>query len=207
MVYWDKAAISHRKPGPGDPDRNLGIYQGLLAQGKTLSPGSGSTTPGSWLPTAGRRRPLPSGRSTWPLGRAGWKTSGRPAGTFPPATCARARGEEAFRALAKALRLGPPRAELCCDFGAFFLEHGDYPAAAFWYEAALTRPREDRSGAFVSPDCYGYLPCIQLCVCYYRMGDVERSREYNRRAGQYKPQDPAFLYNQRFFQGKGEAHP
>ena len=54
-------------------------------------------------------------------------------------------------------------------------------------------------------DCYGYLPCIQLCVCYYRMGDVERSREYNRRAGQYKPQDPAFLYNQRFFQGVGEA--
>ena len=100
---------------------------------------------------------------------------------------------------------GPPRAELCCDFGAFFLERGDYPAAAFWYEAALTRPREDRSGAFVSPDCYGYLPCIQLCVCYYRMGDVERSREYNRRAGQYKPQDPAFLYNQRFFQGVGEA--
>lgn len=38
VVYWDKAAISHRKPGPGDPDRNLGIYQGLLAQGKTLSP-------------------------------------------------------------------------------------------------------------------------------------------------------------------------
>ena len=38
VVYWDKAAISHRKPGPGDPDRNLAIYQGLLAQGKTLSP-------------------------------------------------------------------------------------------------------------------------------------------------------------------------
>ena len=48
------------------------------------------------------------------------------------ATCARARGRRAFRALAKALRLGPPRAELCCDFGAFFLERGDYPAAAFW---------------------------------------------------------------------------
>ena len=61
-VYWDKAAISHRKPGPGDPDRNLGIYQGLLAQGgKPSLPGSGSTTPGSWLPTAGGGSRCPVG--------------------------------------------------------------------------------------------------------------------------------------------------
>ena len=170
VVYWDKAAISHRKPGPGDPDRNLAAaqWEEYLASGE------------------------------------GWVENQREACRDLSACYLRqGKGEEAFRALAKALRLGPPRAELCCDFGAFFLERGDYPAAAFWYEAA--RPREDRSGAFVSPDCYGYLPCIQLCVCYYRMGDVERSQEYNRRAGQYKPQDPAFLYNQRFFQGKGEA--
>lgn len=205
VVYWDKAAISHRKPGPGDPDRNLGIYQGLLAQGKTLSPRERFYYARE-LAAHGREEEAAAQWEEYLASGEGWVENQREACRDLSACYLRqGKGEEAFRALAKALRLGPPRAELCCDFGAFFLERGDYPAAVFWYEAALTRPREDRSGAFVSPDCYGYLPCIQLCVCYYRMGDVERSREYNRRAGQYKPQDPAFLYNQRFFQGVGEA--
>ena len=41
---------------------------------------------------------------------------------------------------------------------------------------------------------------MQLCVCYYRMGNLALSQEYNRRAGAFKPDDPAFLYNERFFQ-------
>ena len=73
---------------------------------------------------------------------------------------------------------------------------------SFWYETALSRPREDRSGAFVSPDCYGYLPCIQLCICHYRMGNLALAREYNRKAGSFKPDDPAYLYNERFFRGE-----
>ena len=68
------------------------------------------------------------------------------------------------------------------------------------YETALQRPREDQSGAFVRPDCYGYFPCMQLCVCYYRMGNLALSQEFNRKAGAFKPDDPAFLYNERFFQ-------
>ena len=37
VAHWT-AAVSHRKTGPGDPDRNLRIYEGLLAAGKALSP-------------------------------------------------------------------------------------------------------------------------------------------------------------------------
>ena len=111
-------------------------------------------------------------------------------------------GEKAFAALAKALEYGPPRAELCCDLGQFFLDRGEYPAAVFWYEAALSRPREDRAGGFVLPDCYGYIPCMQLCLCHYRMGHLELARQYNCRAGAFKPDDPAFLYNERFSGGR-----
>ena len=38
VVYWDKAAVSHRKIHPSDPDRNLRIFQSLLSQGRDLSP-------------------------------------------------------------------------------------------------------------------------------------------------------------------------
>ena len=39
-------------------------------------------------------------------------------------------------------------------------------------DRALTRHADPKTGAFVSPDCSGYIPCIQLCVCYDRLGDV-----------------------------------
>ena len=104
--------------------------------------------------------------------------------------------------MTRALAYGPPQAELCCDLGQFFLDREEYPAALFWYETALSRPREDRAGAFVAPDCYGYIPCMQLCVCHYRLGNRELARRYNQMAGTFKPDDPAFLSNERFFQGE-----
>ena len=140
VVYWDKAAISHRKPGPGDPDRNLGIYQGLLAQGKTLSPRERFYYARE-LASHGREEEAAAQWEEYLASGEGWVENQREACRDLSACYLRqGKGEEAFRALAKALRLGPPRAELCCDFGAFFLERGDYPAAAFWYEAALTLP-------------------------------------------------------------------
>ena len=120
------------------------------------------------------------------------------------ARCRKRLGQEeaAFAALTRALAYGPPQAELCCDLGQFFLDREEYPAALFWYETALSRPREDRAGAFVVPDCYGYIPCMQLCVCHYRLGNRELARRYNQMAGTFKPDDPAFLSNERFFQGE-----
>lgn len=89
VVYWEKAAVSHRKTRAGDPDRNLRILEGLLAQGKELSPGSSFITPGSWPPMAGMRKRLSFGKSFWPREKAGWKTSWKPAGIWPSVTSAR----------------------------------------------------------------------------------------------------------------------
>ena len=115
--------------------------------------------------------------------------------------------EEAFTALAAALRYSPPRAELCCDLGQFFFHKGDYPTAAFWYETALSRPRPDQTGAFVSPDCYGYLPCIQLCVCYSHLGDQKRAETFNELAAACKPDSSAVLHNRAIFQSLSESLP
>lgn len=73
----------------------------------------------------------------------------------------------ALQALLESFRFDDPRAETCCDLGKHFLDREEYRRAAFWYELALTREREDRSGAFVQPDCYGYLP-LYSAVCLLR---------------------------------------
>ena len=72
--------------------------------------------------------------------------------------------------------------------------------AAYWYSLALTCPRDDSRGGFVCPDCYGYLPCIQLCVCYSRLGDLERGAQMNELAVVFKPHAGPVLYNRNFFQ-------
>lgn len=71
---------------------------------------------------------------------------------------------------------------------------------AYWYALALTCARDDRRGGFVSPDCYGYLPCIQLCVCYSRLGGLQRAEMFNELAALYKPDSPAVLHNRAAFQ-------
>ena len=93
----------------------------------------------------------------------------------------------------------PPTGEHCCDIGAYFYGKEQWEQAIFWYENALRAERRTEQGAFVQEDCYGFLPCIQLCVCYDRLGDLERAKMYNEMAGVFKPKDGAVLQNQAYF--------
>ena len=89
---------------------------------------------------------------------------------------------------------------MCSSDLRWFLERERHGQAAYWYALALTCARDDRRGGFVSPDCYGYLPCIQLCVCCDRLGDRERARVFNELAAACKPDDPAAARNRAYFQ-------
>ena len=79
------------------------------------------------------------------------------------------------------------------------MERGQYRQAAYWYQTAAACERNDQSGGFVQLDCYDYIPYLQLCVCYDRMGDYETARQYNEKAGQCKPDSEAYLTNREYF--------
>lgn len=115
--------------------------------------------------------------------------------------CYREKGNfsEAIAALSAAFRYDMPRAEICCEIGGLWMRMQNYRTAAFWYELARAVPRNDKSGAFVSEDAHGYLPCIQLCVCYDKLGDHAKAEEYNRMAGTFRPNSPAYRYNLEYF--------
>ena len=198
-VLWAKAAVTHRKEGPGDPDRNLRIYEGKLAHGEAFSP----------------RERFYYARELWYHSRfeeaarvltafldsgKGWLENQIEAcRLLSQCMTALGRDGDALSALLRSLALDTPRAEVCCDMGGWFLAREQWRQAAFWYELALTRKRDDTSGAFVSPDCYGYLPAIQLCVCWYRLGDVEKAKSFNELAASFRPEDPFVLQNRTFF--------
>jgi glycosyltransferase involved in cell wall biosynthesis len=93
-----------------------------------------------------------------------------------------------------------PRAEICCQLGAHYFNKENYHKAIFWYELATQLERPKSSWGFILEDCWGFLPNIQLCVCYDREGDIEKAIKYNDVAAEYKPQAPAVLHNKSYFE-------
>ena len=44
-----------------------------------------------------------------------------------------------------------------------------------------------------------YIPLMQLCVIFDRLGEKEKARAYNELAGALRPDDPAVAHNRRYF--------
>lgn len=191
--------IWHKKLGPGDPDRNLRIFEGLLARGRVLSPRE-QYYYARELMYHRRYSEAVAGFELFLDQPGGWLEN-RLSACRDLAACLRALGDAqgGLRALLRSLEMDAPRAEALCDIGAHFLEAGHLQAAIFWYEAATRLSPSGNSGGFANPDCHGYIPFLQLCVCYDRLGDRERARAYNERAGQLKPEDPSYQYNCAYF--------
>lgn len=84
------------------------------------------------------------------------------------------------------------------DIAKHFMDRAKYKEAIFWYECAMKVPMNETSGAFIREDCYGYIPAIQLCVCWWRLGDKDRAVQYNELAGVYKPKSREVEQNRRF---------
>ncbi len=197
-------AVTHRKTRPSDPDRNLRIYEAQLAAGKRLDPrqqfyyGRELYYHRRWEDALDVfERFLAEGR--------GWVENEIDA-CCHCAYCHKelGHGQEALAALFRTFAYDRPRAEACCEIGSWFFQRERYRQAAYWYALALTCARDDRRGAFVSPDCYGYLPYIQLCVCYSRLGDPKRAETFNELAAACKPDSPAVRRNRAFFQSLAE---
>lgn len=101
--------------------------------------------------------------------------------------------DSALQSLFSSFHYAAPRAEICCEIGRIFLSREQYSLAVFWYEQAL-RCRPEENQGFLKQDCYHFIPYMQLCVCYDRMGDTARAKEYNEKAGALKPQHrPIFI--------------
>ena len=118
------------------------------------------------------------------------------------AACRDAAGDPsgALRFLLFSLENGWPSAVTCCELGRRFAAKGRFDIAIEWYQRALADGGHTPE-TFDSPDCHGFLPCIQLCLCYDRLGQIEKAVFWNQRAALYRPDDPAVRYNAAYFAG------
>lgn len=198
-IEYSDIAITHRKIRPGNPNRNLNIFRKKLKEGVIFTPREIFYYARELYYHQLYHEAISEFRRFLNTGR-GWIENNISACQFL-GYCYHHMGniQEAIKCLLLSLCYDVPRAEICCDLGKYFYELKCYNQAIYWYAVALSCKRDDTTGAFVSPDCYDYIPYIQLCVCYDAIKEYKTADMYNELAGQCKPNATAYLQNKQYF--------
>jgi tetratricopeptide (TPR) repeat protein len=199
-TLYSDIAVTHKKPPSRESGgRNLAIIENQLSQGKQLSPRlcyyyarelmqhreyeraaavfeALIETPEAWSV-----HKISACRELYQCKQKGYKK------------------ENAVAILYRSFAFGPPEAEILCDIGQHFLDENNPAAAEFWYLAALSKRPDPHALSFVETEYYDFIPLMQLCVIYDRMGNQKLAAEYNEKAGRIKPNSPAYLHNKQYF--------
>jgi glycosyltransferase involved in cell wall biosynthesis len=192
--------ITHKKEHTSEKDRNIYIYEKVLAKGKKL------TTRGLFyfareLYYNQRYDEAIIYFNKFIDTEAGWVEDNISA-CLDLSNCYDHINDKKsmIRALLKSFEYDIPRAEICCQLGKYYFEKMDYEKAIFWYKIATELKKPVDSWGFISHEYWGYIPCIQICVCYDKLGMREEAIRYNNKAAEYKPNDPSVLYNRKYFE-------
>lgn len=196
-VIYEPIAVTHRKTQVKDPDRNLKIFHDMIEKGELL----------------GIRDRYYYARELWYhgeyvqaetelkkfLSQEGWKED-RIQAWLLLAQCQNRSGADrkALESLYRSFLEDLPRAEVCCAIGDWYQQHQMNTHAIYWYETARNVP--DQAMGFYQPDFQDFIPLVQICVCYDKMGEHQRAKEYHEQAKKIKPEHPAILHNEQYFQ-------
>ena len=201
-ILYSDAVIYHKKIRENEPMRNLRIYQNAIAGGAKLD----------------ARQKFYYGRELYFnkmyreaiavlqdfLNGDGWSVNKAEAClNIYQAYKALGEDENAYNALLRAFIISPPSSQVCCILGEMFFDRGEYFSAIYWYKCAMSVKEDEKSGGFINKDFGDFVPLIQLCVIYDRLGNFETACAYNEEAGKIKPTNANYLSNAKYFESLG----
>lgn len=192
-------AVLHKKLKINDPDRNLKIFQKLCEEGKELDTRQKFYYARElyfhqdYKEAVAMFQKFFDAKDRW--------TENSINACLDLARCYRKLNQEqdALQILFESFLYDSPRAEICCEIGAIKMKNQKYREAIFWYELAANAKMPVQTGGFSVIDCYGYIPYMQLCVCYDKLGEFQKAYDWNEKAGALKPNDQNYLANKRYF--------
>jgi len=197
-VIREEIVVRHTgRHGENSSRRNLRIYEAMSAKGKALTQRDRYYYARE-LKSAGEYARAESMFAAFLEGET-WLPN-RVDALICRGECLMAMGrrKEAKESFLSAAGCGAPRAEALCALGACCMEEGEDQAAVLWYRAAMMCPIR-WEGSFVYPDAYGYIPLMQLCVLYDRMGRTREAAQMNEQALLLHPGDAAATANRAYF--------
>lgn len=106
--------------------------------------------------------------------------------------------DEELNSLVQSFKYDIPRPEICCRLGSYFMGKKDFQTAIFWFNTA-TETKQKNQGGFQKPAYSTWYPQLQLVVCHWELGNMEKSYEHNKLAENYRPEDASVKFNNQFF--------
>lgn len=192
-------AITHRKEKKEERnDRNIKIYEKLLEKGEKFTPRD-LFYYSNELKDHGQYEKAIEYYERFINHEDGWEEE-KIRACINMAFCYRSLGniEKEIETLIRSIQYDVPRPEVSCRMGDLYLERKLYDKAIMWYQFALMVDTSNIQG-IVQKSYSTWYPYLQLCVCHWHKGDKELAVEYNKKAKEYRPNDPSVLYNEEFF--------
>ena len=192
-------SITHMKNKASSQERNIGIYEKLLAEGKEITP-RGLYYFARELKDNGRYDDAIKYFVNFLDSEKGWIEDNITA-CIELSKCYNIKNDSSnsLKAMLRSFEYDTPRAEICCQLGYYYKNKSNYEHAIFWFDLATKLKKPENGWGFIDHDSWGYIPCIELSVCYDKLGNIEEAIKYNERAAVFKPNDPSVLYNQQYF--------
>ena len=195
-ILYSDAVIYHKKEKANEPLRNLRILQKKISSGKPLNDREKFYYGRELLFNRMYREAITVLEDF--LNGNGWAVNKVEAClNLYQAYGAIGRAAEAMNALLQSLLISPPNSQICCILGEHFFNRCEYKHAIYWYEEALKA--DNAEGSFINTDYLGFIPYMQLCVLYDKLGDKKKAYACNEEAGKVKPHNEKYLHNVEYF--------
>jgi len=196
-IIQSDAAIIHQKDKEYS-DRNLKIYEKSISSGKPLSPRDKYYYANECLDHKKYDTAIEWYRNFLDEGEGWYEDNIQACGKMADCYLNLDLNEEAISSCLRSFSYDSPRGENCCRLGYIYLQQGDYARAISWYKIATLIDLPVNS-PFINQVCYTWLPHLQLCLCYSRLGDQLTAKKHNDIAASYAPSNPSVIYNQEYF--------
>lgn len=203
-VLHSDIAVTHRKERPYT-DRNLQIYLERRERKEAFGPRDQYYFANE-LKDHGRFQEAVEQYELFLDGGQGW-VEDQLAACYKQAECyARLeQPDKQVQSLLRALVFDAPRAEFCCRMGGFFSDKQDFHTAIYWYRQATLLERSQGTMGMTDDSAWTWLPHLQLCYCYDRVGDLQKAKIHHEMAKMYNPTHPSVVYNEAYFAGRLQA--
>ncbi|WP_368901574.1 glycosyltransferase [Oceanobacillus oncorhynchi] len=202
-------AVTHRKTDKSDANtvngRNLKIYEKRLERGEAFSPRD-LFYYANELKDHGLYQKSVIYYREFLATKKGWVEDEIRA-CINMAACYRMLGnaEKEIEALVLSITYDVPRPEVSCRIGDLYKGRNLFRKAIIWYRLAIEVDTDDHQG-FQQQSYATWYPHLQLCVCYWQIGEKELAEVHNQKAKYYRPNDSQVLYNEKFFREYKEKH-
>lgn len=192
--------VTHGHTGKDRSDRNLRIYEKRLSKGATFSPRD-LFYYANELFDHQKYVQASAYYEQFLATEEGW-IEDRISSCSKLADCFHILGdkEQEKKFIYQSFEYDVPRADFCCRLGFESMHQNKLNQALFWYKLATELEEPVDNWGPVNHACWTWLPHLQLCVCYDRLGQHVLAQKHNEIAASYIPDDPKVLQNRRYLQ-------